>query len=63
LDVIQEQLKSVITLSQIRRVLSLNQFESILREDLDYRGGHQHPIPDLSKTRGRWAVEAKKGDA
>jgi hypothetical protein len=64
LSVVRQQLRSVAMLAELRRVVSLNQFESILREDLDYRGAHQDPIPDLSKARGRWTlVEENRGDA
>lgn len=56
LSVIRDHVRCVAMFSELRRVVSLNQFESILREDLAYLGAHRDPIPDLSKTRGRWTV-------
>jgi hypothetical protein len=64
LSVVRHQVKCVAMLAEVRRVMSLNQLESILGEDLDYRGGHQDPIPDLSKARGRWTlVVGRRGGA
>jgi hypothetical protein len=61
LRVIEAQLHSIATLSEVRRVASPGDFESILREDLSYRGRHLDALPDLSKARGRWHLEARDG--
>ena len=55
---IQHQVNAICTLSEVRRIVSLNQFESILREDFMYLGLYQDPLPDLKKMKGRWVLEA-----
>ena len=57
LQKIQQQVNAIQTLSEVRRVVSLNQFESIRREDSMYLGMYEDPLPDLTKMKGRWTLE------
>jgi hypothetical protein len=58
-EAIQPPMGAVLTLTQSRRVVSLNQFESILLEDLTYRGISEDPLPVLERTRGCWETWAQ----
>jgi hypothetical protein len=55
---VQPLARAVLTLSESRRVVSLNQFESILPEDFSYVGMLEDELPDLGRLRGSWKVEA-----
>jgi hypothetical protein len=54
LECVQAPMGALLTLTQTRRVVSLNQFESILLEDFTYRGMPEDPLPVLERTRGHW---------
>lgn len=41
-------------LEQTRRVTSLNEFESIMREDSFYVGMAEKPQPEIAKMKGKW---------
>jgi len=59
-DVVRElqgPLNGVLNLSEVRRLVSLNQFESILLEDFTYLGMLEDALPDLKKLKGRWIEE------
>ena len=48
----------VLMLEASRRIWSLNEFESVLRENFLYRGCFLEPLPDLTKSKLKWAPRA-----
>ena len=58
---VQTPMGALLTLTQTRRVVSLNQFESILLEDFTYLGMPEDPLPVLERTRGLWQLESLIG--
>jgi len=48
----------VLMLEASRRIWSLNEFESVLRENFLYRGCYLEPLPDLTKPKLKWAPRA-----
>lgn len=58
---VQTPMGALLTLTQTRRVVSLNQLESILLEDFTYLGMPEDPLSVLEETRGRWELESLIG--
>jgi hypothetical protein len=48
----------VLMLEASRRIWSLNEFESVLREGFLYRGCFLEPLPDLTKPKLKWVPRA-----
>jgi hypothetical protein len=58
-----EAIEAVAVYSGTSRVWSLNSFESLLREDFEYRGILGDELPDERRMKGNWSRGPAKGNA